>query len=204
LTISAFQIVLGVLTGLALTCFVLRLSIRLIYQKALRLDDAFLILSVACLCAATGILYHICYFLYLHAATLFIPRLLPYLLTEFADLLLMQERVYPYLALIWTTTFGVKACFLAFMRPLVWHVSRAMNWYFWFIVGFTAVTWAFVVSEPFIICPYFGLEAGMSILYLMCAGSKTRLTAFCARSQVLLIDCSSAKDTRSYGISYYT
>jgi hypothetical protein len=149
---------------MALCCYIARIAIRLVYQKTLRLDDAFLIFAVASLCAATGILYSICYFSYLHAATLFVPKLVPYLLGEYTNLLHLQEsqeRVYPYLALIWTTTFGVKGCFLAFMRPLVWHVSRAMNWYFWFIVVFTAITWAFVVADPFIICPYFKLEAGM-------------------------------------------
>ncbi|KAI0010256.1 hypothetical protein F4779DRAFT_616832 [Xylariaceae sp. FL0662B] len=69
----AFQVALGVLTGLALCCFVARIAIRLKYQKHLHLDDAFLILAAACLCAATGILYHICYFLYIHSASLLAP-----------------------------------------------------------------------------------------------------------------------------------
>jgi hypothetical protein len=151
---------LGVLTGLALCCFVVRLAIRLKYQKSLRLDDAFLILAAACLCAATGILYHICYFLYLHSAALLVPQVLPYLLENFEQLLQLQKRVYPFLALIWTTTFAVKGCFLAFMRPLVWHISRGINWYYWFVVGFCIVSWAFCVADPFVICPYFGLDGG--------------------------------------------
>lgn len=192
---------MGVLTGFAFVCFIARIAIRLIYQKSLRLDDLFLIISVASLAAATGIIYHICYFLYLHAATLFLPGLLPYLLSEFGELLLMQKRVYPYLALIWTATFGVKACFLAFMRPLVWHVSRAMNWYFWFIVGFTGITWAFMISEPFIICPYFGIEAGMYICTCGDAFACTKLMVS-ARSQMLLIYGGRRQNTRSYGIGH--
>ncbi|KAI0882866.1 uncharacterized protein GGS22DRAFT_190845 [Annulohypoxylon maeteangense] len=155
----AFQVAIGVLTGLALCCFLARMAIRLTYQKRLGLDDAFLILAAACLCAATGILYHICYFLYLHSAASFAQQLLPYLLANYDELLGLQKRVYPFLALIWTTTFAVKACFLAFMRPLVWHISRRVNWYYWFIVGFCLISWAFVVADPFIICPYLGADA---------------------------------------------
>jgi hypothetical protein len=76
------------------------------------------------------------------------------------QLLQLQKKVYPFLALIWTTTFAVKGCFLAFMRPLVWHISRRVNWYYWFIVIFSVISWAFVVADPFIICPYFGVDAG--------------------------------------------
>ncbi|KAK3372169.1 hypothetical protein B0H63DRAFT_527027 [Podospora didyma] len=155
----AFQIALGVLTGVALICFIARMAIRITYQKRLKLDDAFLILAAACLCAATGILYNVCWFLYLHSAALLVPQLTPFLLTNFYELLELQKRIFPFLALIWTTTYAVKGCFLAFMRPLVWHISRGMNWYYWFICGFTAVSWAFAVSDPFIICPYFGFEA---------------------------------------------
>ncbi|KAI1165532.1 hypothetical protein F5B18DRAFT_609990 [Nemania serpens] len=155
----AFEVALGVLTGFALLCFVARISIRLKYQKQLRLDDAFLIIAAASLIAATGILYHICYFLYLHSAALLDPEVIPYVIVDFTQLLDLQKKVYPFLALSWTTTYAIKGCFLAFMRPLVWHISRGVNWYYWFIVGFCIISWAFVVAEPFIICPYFGVEA---------------------------------------------
>ncbi|KAI2615581.1 hypothetical protein GGR54DRAFT_257350 [Hypoxylon sp. NC1633] len=153
-----FQVSVGVLTGLALCCFIARIAIRLTYQKQLRLDDAFLILAAACLCAATGILYNISYLLYLHSAAVLVPQLLPYLLADYYELLDLHPRVFAFLALIWTTTYAVKGCFLAFMRPLVWHISRAVNWYYWFIVVFCSISWAFAVAEPFINCPYFGPE----------------------------------------------
>lgn len=152
--------IIGVLTGFALGCFFIRTAIRLTYQKQLRIDDCFLILAACCLCAATGILYHICYFLYLHTATLLEPQLLPYLLEDFTELLNLQKQAYPFLLLIWTTTFAVKGCFLAFMRPLVWHISKGMNRYYWVVVVFCTISWAFVEAMPFIICPYFGADAG--------------------------------------------
>ncbi|XDG05101.1 hypothetical protein ABKA04_004716 [Annulohypoxylon sp. FPYF3050] len=174
----AFQVALGVLTGLALCCFVARMAIRLRYQKRLGLDDAFLLLSAACLCAATGILYHICFFLYMHSAALFKPELLPYILADYDELLGLQKKVYPFLALIWTTTFGVKGCFLAFMRPLVWHISRTVNRYYWFIVVFSVISWAFVVADPFIICPYFGAEATSCFSSTVDSKKSLGLTAF--------------------------
>lgn len=159
------QVTIGILTGLALCCFVARTAIRLTYQKQLRLDDAFLIIAAACLCAATGLLYHICYFLYLHSAALLAPQVLPEVLEHFNELLELQKKVYPFLALIWTTTFAVKGCFLAFMRPLVWHISRAVNWYYWFIVIFCITCWVYVIVDPFIICPYFGADASQYTSY---------------------------------------
>ncbi|KAI0431908.1 hypothetical protein F5Y09DRAFT_354428 [Xylaria sp. FL1042] len=155
----AFQVALGVLTGLALLCFVARIAICLIYQKQLRLDDAFLIVAAASLSAAAGILYHICYFLYLHSAALLDPEVLPYAVADFEQLISLHKEAYPFLALIWTTMFAVKGCFLAFMHPLVWHISRGVNWYYWFIVISCVISWAFVVAEPFIICPYLGLDS---------------------------------------------
>lgn len=95
----------------------------------------------------------------MHSAALFKPELLPYLLADYDELLGLQKKSYPYLALIWTTTFGVKGCFLTFMRPLVWHISRTVNRYYWFIVVFSIISWAFVIADPFILCPYFGADA---------------------------------------------
>lgn len=154
-----FQVGVGVVTGLAFCCFLARMAIRLTYQKQLRLDDAFLILATACLCVGTGILYHITYFLYMHAAALLAPEALGEIFAYFGELLNLQKKVYPLLAMLWTATFSVKACFLVFMHPLVWHISRVVKWYFWFVVGFSIVSWMFVIVDPFIICPYFGADA---------------------------------------------
>lgn len=152
------------MTGLALCCFLFRMAIRLTYQKKLRLDDAFLILAAACLCVATGILYHITYFLYMHAASLLAPEAMGEVFAHFGELLNLQKKVYPLLAMLWTATFAVKGCFLAFMHPLIWHISRRVKWYFWFVVGFCIISWMFVIVDPFIICPYFGADARKYLL----------------------------------------
>jgi hypothetical protein len=77
------------------------------YQRKLQVDDGFLILAVVCLCTATGILYHDCYFLYLHTAALHEAQILPYIIGNLSALMTFQKLVYAYLALIWTTTFSV-------------------------------------------------------------------------------------------------
>ncbi|KAI1111583.1 hypothetical protein F5Y14DRAFT_464380 [Nemania sp. NC0429] len=150
----AFEIALGVLTGFALLCFPARIAIRLIYQRQLNLDDAFLIVAATSLAVATGILYHICYWFYLPFAAFLDPEVKLYVTADHSQLLDVQKEVYPYLALIWTTLYAIKGSFLAFIRPLVWHISRGVNWYFWFLVVFCVVSWALVVVEPFILCPY--------------------------------------------------
>lgn len=157
------QITIGVFTGMAFCFFVARIGIRLRYQKGLRIDDGFLIAAAVCLAAATGILYHICYYLYLHATALLAPHLLPFLIADFGELFQLQKWMDPLLVLIWTTIFAVKGCFLAFMRPLVFHISRAMNRYYWLIVVFCVLSWAYFVASPFILCPYFGIDAGRHV-----------------------------------------
>lgn len=154
------------MTGLALCCFLARMAIRLTYQKRLRLDDAFLILAATCLCIGTGILYHITYLLYMHAAVLLAPEVLGEVFANFGELRNAQKKVYPLLAMFWTTIFAVKGCFLVYMHPLVWHISRAVKWYYWFVVGSCMISWMVVIVDPFIICPYFGADASESVMPL--------------------------------------
>ncbi|KAK3984616.1 hypothetical protein QBC44DRAFT_353531 [Cladorrhinum sp. PSN332] len=154
-----FRIALFVLAGISICFFLARMFIRIRYHKRLLLDDFFLILAACSMCAGTGLIYHISYFLYMHTAASQIPELFPYLVANYKSLLGMHTTVFPLLALMWTTIYAVKACFLVFMRPLVWHISKWVNRYYWFIVWFCVLCWGFVVAQPFITCPYFGEEA---------------------------------------------
>ena len=67
-----------------------------------------------------------------------------------------------FLAFAWTAVFAVKFAFLSLFRHLVGRVSRGLVIYFWAVVAVTGLCWAFIISEPFILCPYFGLESGQS------------------------------------------
>lgn len=165
--IREFRIALGVLTGVALVCFIGRIYIRVRFHKRLLLDDAFLVFAACCLCAGTGLLLDIAWFVYMHTAASQIPELLPYLLANYQSLLNTHVKVFPLTALQWTAIFAVKACFLVFMRPLVWHISKGVNRYYWFVVWFSGICWAFAVSDAYIICPYFGDDAGQCLPYLI-------------------------------------
>lgn len=65
------------------------------------------------------------------------------------------------LVFLWTAIFAVKFSFLAFFKQLVQSVNKIVA-YYWVVVGLTLVSWMFVVSEPFILCPYFGVESSES------------------------------------------
>lgn len=67
-----------------------------------------------------------------------------------------------FVVLAWTAIFCAKFSFLALFRLLIVAVTGRIKTYFWFVVGSTALTWVFVVVEPFILCPYFNEQAGMA------------------------------------------
>ena len=68
-------------------------------------------------------------------------------------------KIHAFLAFIWTTIFAVKFSFLAFFKKLIERVSK-IHTYYWIVVAITAVSWPFLVVEPFILCHHFGFEAG--------------------------------------------
>ena len=62
--------------------------------------------------------------------------------------------------LAWTTIFLVKFSFLAFFRSLTEQIYNIYV-YFWVVVVITLFSWMVVLVEPFIVCPYFGLDSGL-------------------------------------------
>ena len=67
--------------------------------------------------------------------------------------------IHTFLSLAWTAIFFVKFSFLALFRVLLKHISRKLSIYFWVMVGYFVVTWMFLVTEAFIVCPYYGAES---------------------------------------------
>ncbi|KAK0637869.1 hypothetical protein DIS24_g10386 [Lasiodiplodia hormozganensis] len=157
----AFQVNIGVFTGLAILTVIVRFVIRLHKLRALYLDDYLLIFGAACLVVALAMLYWYGRDLFLVEALNMMPTKVTLAsLDELNSLFETNKIIQVFLAMIWTSTFAVKFSFLAFFKTLVWtKLSRRMAWYFWFVVVLTALSWGFVVSEGFILCPYFGTEA---------------------------------------------
>ncbi|KAK8109028.1 hypothetical protein PG984_014829 [Apiospora sp. TS-2023a] len=155
-----FRAVVGVSFGISVLSVFGRGWIRFTTGRRLSTDDYFLFLASACLVVSAILLYNLCDQLYLATAVQIDKSLVLELnLDELTDLLQNGMKNYSsFLILAWTTTFFVKFSFLAFFRELV-HRVTSIQCYYWSVVGFTVLSWMFLVAEPFILCPYFGSAA---------------------------------------------
>lgn len=83
--------------------------------------------------------------------------------------------LYSFLALAWTTIFAVKISFLIFFKQLIHRLGK-INTYYWVVTGVTVLSWAFLVAEPFILCPYFGYSSSKSencVIYNLSCSCKS-------------------------------
>jgi len=153
------QITIGVLFGTAAASVILRTVQRLALFHRLKLDDAFLWFALSCLGAATGIFLHNMFIIMIQEAIPMEPEtIVP--ITEVSRLLSSISILDAFLCTIWTCTFAVKASFLALFWKLIQGISKSFNRYYWIVVGYTFVVWMFLIAEPFILCPHFGMDGG--------------------------------------------
>ena len=134
-----------------------RIATRIRLRHRIYLDDYFLLFGLACLCGATGLVLNF-------ARIFFIMEALDvdhsFVLTiEDLTVTNVPTLMDSFLFLSWTTVVSVKFSFLALFRLLIRRVSKKLTAYYWFVVVFTALTWAFLVNEAFIACSVFGLNA---------------------------------------------
>ncbi|KAF2146741.1 uncharacterized protein K452DRAFT_355198 [Aplosporella prunicola CBS 121167] len=155
---TAFEVNVGLFTGLAVLTIAVRFVVRLRQLRRLFLDDYLLLCSSACLLVALGLIYPNTSALFLGEATLAMPdKITVESMDEAKDLISLNNYSLIYLSIIWISTYSVKFSFLAVFKPLVWNkLSRSMMWYFWFVVAFTACSWAYSECASFIPCPHFG------------------------------------------------
>ncbi|KAK4187179.1 hypothetical protein QBC35DRAFT_452600 [Podospora australis] len=179
----AFKATVGTFFGLALLSVVARVVIRLRTLKRLSLDDYLLFFAATSLTAATGLVYTICDRLYLSAALQKDP-VLAFSINSVVLFDLLDhaaQQFHTFIILAWTATFFVKFSFLAFFRQLIWK-TRVQR-YYWAVVGITIVSYLFLVAEPFILCPDFGIESlscfapSKNLLYISMTGLVTGLDA---------------------------
>lgn len=155
-----FQGAIGIVYGLGVLALTTRTIVRIHTRRRLYIDDVFLLFSFLCLTCATGLIFTFLRNVFVSEAS----RVDPTAIITLEDLVKLTNSmaiVDAFLALAWTTTFGVKFSFLALFRLLIRRVSGPIAIYYWCVVGFTTITWAFIISESFILCPYFGLDTGM-------------------------------------------
>ena len=149
---------MGAFFGLSLISVATRVAIRIRTRRSLFLDDYVVVFGLACLIGATGVLYYDMNNIFVFDALDRQPGLLTYIAPEINRLLLSLKYLDVFLALIWTTTFAVKFSFLAFFHQLIDRVTK-IRVYYWTVVTITLLSWAFFISEPFILCRKFGLDA---------------------------------------------
>lgn len=177
----AFIATLGTLFAVAVLTVAARVSVRLYTRRRLYLDDCFLIFGLICLSGATGLTLTFVRNMFISEAL----RLDPTVVVRVDQLLALTNSmavVDSFLALAWTAIFSVKFCFLALFRLLIRQVSKKLTVYYWCVVGFTVTTWAFLVSEGFILCPYFGAETAK------CLPEPPRVLSLALTSFITILD----------------
>ena len=160
------QIAIGILSGLAVLCLLLRIFIRLVSRRRLFLDDSFLIFGFVCLIGGTVILYKRLYMIYLEFSVLAGDPTASLLAFQQTDELFEQSKwQLAYLLFLWTSIFAVKWCYFAFFHPLLRAMWKWIIFYYWFAIIFSIISWLFlVVGEQTITCPYVGKAAGITLV----------------------------------------
>lgn len=153
-----FQGIIAALFGVAILIVAARIYMRWRLRQRLYLDDFFLLLGLACLCGATGIIL-------VSVRKIFLSEVIiiddSFQFTEEVAHSLINTGpaiVHSFLFLAWTVVISVKFSFLALFRLLIQRISWKITFYYWFVVVFTVITWIYMVSEAFIICPAFGVR----------------------------------------------
>lgn len=146
--------------GLCLLAVAFRTAIRIKFRRRLSLDDYFLLFGLACLCGAAGLAFRLMRILFL-TEVLETDRPMNYVFTvqNVLDFNIAMAVVSSLVVLSWTATYAVKFSFLALFRHLIRRLPKKITIYYWFVVGFTSLSWVYVVVEPFILCPVFGLSS---------------------------------------------
>lgn len=180
------QIVTGVSCVITTLAVAGRLAIRIYTRRRLYLHDVVVIFGLGCLCTATALSYRM-------------TRTLPLgeVLRRYSDTVISAEQNQSLLSnmeyaasvfcLIWTTTYAIKFSFLVLFWQLLQRVSKWLTRYFWVVVGTCIISWLFVISEPFVLCQYFGISTGRFRL-----SGVSILEAHEVASQMLLQDSRSA------------
>ncbi|KAF2477223.1 uncharacterized protein BDR25DRAFT_300235 [Lindgomyces ingoldianus] len=180
----AFTVVAGVFFALATLLTLSRCLLRLHLRRTIFLDDILVIFGACCLAVATGVLYYCVDDLFLLEAFTFDP-LVAATATPADTIALVSTTKWTYIFVdfTWTAIFAVKFSFLVFFKTLITGVSRRLNWYFWGVVGVTAVTWGFEFVEPFVYCPHFGMDAAVK-----CSGETQYIRHVTLTSIVIALD----------------
>lgn len=140
--------------GLAITCFIGRICIRVYTRRRLFLDDFVLSVAVAALIFATVTALRHSFYMYLVSMMFLAPELIattPFF--SYLDVLESSPINFGYADRIavaqWTAIYGVKFCFFAFFGPLIVRPLRYLKIYYWACLAFTVGCYAVSLYEIF-------------------------------------------------------
>ncbi|KAI9720462.1 MAG: hypothetical protein M1812_002968 [Candelaria pacifica] len=162
----AFEAIIGVFFGLAITTAIIRLILQMRFHRRLYPDDYLLIFACVSLTASTALGYVKVDVLYWSQELHYNPQLLPYYIKENVDI---AAHINTYIklkytcpTLLWTTIFAIKFAYLAFFRRLTEQV-RPLIVYWRVVVSLTVVSFPICILSihVVIVCMKWGLEAAV-------------------------------------------
>ncbi|KAF2141164.1 uncharacterized protein K452DRAFT_35890 [Aplosporella prunicola CBS 121167] len=155
---KAFEVNIGLFTGLAIVAVAARIKIRIQDMRCLLLDDYILLFATVCLTVSLGILYWEMTELYLLGALTNMPTKIVLSAGEITSMLDFNKKSSINTPLNWIAITAVKFSFLAYFSKLVQNISPKLKTYFWCVIVFTGSSLVFIASSNFINCPYYGRE----------------------------------------------
>jgi hypothetical protein len=136
-----------------------RSAIRFKARHKLFLDDYLVLVAVVFMIAAASIHNAVLDGLYLYRAVTRPNSRVVYDASELDILLAVTSYSLAFVETSWTAIFCVKFSFLSLFYTLIRNLSVGLTRYYWGVVVFNVLTWAYMLSEAPILCPYFGAEA---------------------------------------------
>lgn len=155
-----------ILFGIATITAAGRIAIRIHFERRLRIDDYLLLLASGFLAASAGFLLYKTSAVVLLARTSRDPTIL--INEGLSEEKLFQQAGaanilnWTFYSLSWTSIFLVKSGFLVLFKSLLQRLPRAYS-YWKGIIVVTAVSFVFVIAQPFITCPRLGIAVGQSM-----------------------------------------
>ncbi|KAI1469396.1 uncharacterized protein F4812DRAFT_457934 [Daldinia caldariorum] len=136
-----FRVAVGVIFTIATISVFARAAIRIKTLRRIFVDGYLLFIAAAFLVGSTGLIYHLCDWLYLATAFQNDPSAVSQLSTQAAlDFTNKFTQSYDiFLVISWTSVFYVKFSFLAFFKQLIRQVQK-IHYFYWAVVTLTVVS----------------------------------------------------------------
>ncbi|ORX99200.1 hypothetical protein BCR34DRAFT_139961 [Clohesyomyces aquaticus] len=147
------EVLIGIFAAMATIAVAFRLVIQLRSRGKLYLDDFFVLAATVFLLVETGLLYHLCSWIWIEQALAINPmNFVLFTRSEIMSLLTFLDSENAWLAVAWTSIYLVKLSFLAFFYKLVRNVSRNLTVFWWAALVVSTGAWVFTTFENIINC----------------------------------------------------